>query len=273
MRYVRAVPTLRLADLDLYYEAVGEGPPLVLLHGLGSSGLDWEFQVPHFRDRFRVVTPDLRGHGRSAKPPGPYPIPLLAADGARFLGALELAPAHVFGVSMGGMIGLQLAADEPEAVRSLVAVNTMPEVFVRTLKQRWMLWQRLAIVRLFGMRAWARFLAPRFFPGDEHAELRRAFVERWSTADRYGFLAALRGFLGWSVTERLSEIEAPTLVIAAEHDFTSVESKREWAARMPRAEPVVVPDSRHALPGERPEELNRLVEEFLHRVEGDGHPG
>ncbi len=69
------VPTLRLADLDLYYEDVGEGPPLVLLHGLGSSGRDWEFQVPHFRDRFRVVTPDLRGHGRSAKPPWAVPHP------------------------------------------------------------------------------------------------------------------------------------------------------------------------------------------------------
>ncbi len=267
------VPTLRLGDLDLYYEDVGEGPPLVLLHGLGSSGQDWEFQVPNFRDRFRVVTPDLRGHGRSAKPPGPYPIPLLAADVARFLGALELAPAHVVGVSMGGMIGLQLAADVPEAVRSLVAVNTMPEVFVRTLRQRWMLWQRLAIVRLFGMRVWARFLAPRFFPGDEHAELRRAFVERWSAADRHGFLAALRGFVGWSVADRLGEIEAPTLVVAAEHDYTSVESKREWAARIPRAELVVVPDSRHALPAERPGELNRLMEEFLNRVVGHGDPG
>ena len=91
-----------------------------------------------------------------------------------------------------------------------------------------MLWQRLAVVRLFGMRAWARYLAPRFFPGDEHAELRRAFVERWSGADRRGFLAALRGFLGWSVADRLGEIEAPTLVVAAEHDYTSVESKREW---------------------------------------------
>ncbi len=267
------VPTLRLGDLDLYYEDVGEGPPLVLLHGLGSSGRDWEFQVPHFRDRFRVVTLDLRGHGRSAKPPGPYSIPLLTADVARFLDALELAQVHLAGVSMGGMVGLQLAADRPGAVRSLVAVNTMPEVFVRTLRHRWMLWQRLAIVRLFGMRAWARFLAPRFFPGAEHAELRQAFVERWSAADRHGFLAALNGFIGWSVTDRLGEIEAPTLVVAAEHDYTSVESKREWVARMPRAELVIVPDSRHALPAERPEELNRLMEEFLHRFAGDSEPG
>ncbi len=179
--------------------------------------------------RFCGSAKSLRGHGRSAKPPGPYPIPLLAADVARFLAALEIAPAHVVGVSMGGMIGLQLAADEPETVRSLVAVNSMPEVFVRTLRQRWMLWQRLAIVRLFRMRVWARFLAPRFFPGDEHAELRRAFVERWSTADRHGFLAALQGFIGWSIVDRLNEIEAPTLVIAAEHEYTSVESRRERA--------------------------------------------
>ena len=74
------VPTLRLADLDLHFEDVGEGSPLVLLHGLGSSGLDWEFQVAHFRDRFRVVTPDLRGHGRSSKPDGAYDVPTCADD-------------------------------------------------------------------------------------------------------------------------------------------------------------------------------------------------
>jgi pimeloyl-ACP methyl ester carboxylesterase len=64
------VPKQPVNDIELYYETAGQGEPLLFVHGLGSSGRDWEEQVPFFAERFRVVTADLRGHGRSEKPPG-----------------------------------------------------------------------------------------------------------------------------------------------------------------------------------------------------------
>ena len=83
------MPTAKLGDMQLYYKASGEGDPLLFIHGLGSSTRDWENQAPYFSDRYRVVTPDLRGHGKSDKPPGPYNISLFANDIAELVSLLQ----------------------------------------------------------------------------------------------------------------------------------------------------------------------------------------
>lgn len=127
---------LRVCDIDLYYEVTGQGNPIVFIHGLGSSIRDWEYQVEYFSRRFQVIAFDIRGHGKSEKPAGPYSIPLFAGDTAELIKALDIAPAHVVGISLGGMIALQLAANEPELVRSLVVVNSGSEMVARSLKER-----------------------------------------------------------------------------------------------------------------------------------------
>ena len=73
------MPTQRANGIDIYYEMAGQGEPLLLLHGLGSRSDDWQLQMPAFAARYCVVAADMRGHGRSAKPPGPYSVPLMAA--------------------------------------------------------------------------------------------------------------------------------------------------------------------------------------------------
>ena len=105
------MPTAELGDIRLYYEDFGEGEPLLFIHGLGSSTRDWENQVRYFSDRYRVVVPDLRGHGNSEKPPGPYSIPLFADDIAELITTLDLAPTHVVGLSLGGFVASQLAVE------------------------------------------------------------------------------------------------------------------------------------------------------------------
>jgi pimeloyl-ACP methyl ester carboxylesterase len=257
------VPELRLDGTRLHYEARGSGPPLLFLHGLGSSGRDWERQVDAFADRYRVVAPDLRGHGRSDKPPGPYSLPGFAADCAALLAALEASPAHVVGVSMGGMVAFQLALDAPERVRSLTVVNSAPELVIRTVRDRLKLWQRRLIVRLLGMRRLGEILAGRLFPEPGQAELRRVFAGRWAENDPRAYRASLAAMLGWSVTDRLGELTCPTLVVAAEHDYTPVAAKLAYVARLPQARLVVMADARHAVPMERPEAFNRVLGEFL----------
>ena len=111
---------LHTDDLDIYYEIHGKGTPLVLIHGLGSSTLDWEGQVGFCSKDFETVTIDLRGHGKSGKPPGPYSVPLFASDTAKLIQFLNLPPAHVAGISMGGMVAFQLALDVPKLVKSLM---------------------------------------------------------------------------------------------------------------------------------------------------------
>lgn len=265
------MPKLKVNDIELYYEVVGPeaGEGILFVHGLGSSGRDWEGQVPFFAERFRVVTADLRGHGRSEKPPGPYSMKMFAGDVAGLVEALGLGAVHVVGISLGGMVALQMAVDFPKLVKSLVIINSGPEVVVRTLRDRWQVFVRRAIVRVLGMRRMGEVLAGRLFPKEGQADLRAVFVERWAENDPKAYLATLNAIVGWSVTDRLGEIEARTLVVASDEDYTPVEDKEAYVRLMREAgqdvELVVIEDARHGVTVERPQEVNEVVMAFLRR--------
>ena len=92
---------------NLHYEEYGHGAPLLLVHGLGSSTLDWEKQIPALSAHYRVIVPDVRGHGRSDKPRERYSIAGFSADMIALMEHLNLGPTHYVGLSMGGMIGFQ----------------------------------------------------------------------------------------------------------------------------------------------------------------------
>jgi len=262
------MPRIRVRDIWLHYEESGAGEPLLLIHGLGSSGRDWEMQVPFFARDYRVVAFDLRGHGESDKPRGPYTMPQFAADTAGLIQALGIAPGHVVGISLGGMIALQLAVDRPELVKSLVVVNSGPEFIVRTFKERLAVLQRFLVVRLVGMRKMGEILARRLFPKPEQEALRAMLAERWAANDPRAYRDAMRAIVGWSVADRLGEIDIPTLVVAADEDYTPVWAKEAYVAKMPRAELAVIRDARHAVPVERPDEFNAVVAAFLARQRG-----
>jgi len=256
---------MRVRDINLNYEIAGHGQPIVFIHGLGSSARDWEIQIDFFSKEYQVVVLDLRGHGKSDKPPGPYSIPLFTRDTVELIETLGIAPAHVVGISMGGMVGFQLAVDAPELVRSLVVVNSGPEMVIKTLKDRVQVWQRFLIVRLLGMRKMGEVLGGRLFPKPEQSELRQVFVERWAENDPSAYRNAMRAIVGWSVRENIERIQIPVLLVAADGDYTPVHVKAAYVKQIPRAEMVVIEDSRHATPVDRPDEFNRVVLDFLGR--------
>jgi len=257
------VPTVHSNGITLYYDIRGVGQPLLFIHGLGSSSRDWEFQVTEFSRWYQVITLDLRGHGQSDKPAGPYSMAMFAADTAGLLTALGIEAVHVVGVSLGGGVAFQLALDAPRAIKTLTVVNSAPELVVRSFKHKLAIWQRLAIVRLLGMRKMGEVLSRRLFVKPEEDAVRETFVERWAENDQRAYLAALRAMIGWSVVARLGSIECPTLVMAAEHDYTPLSVKQGYAAQIPNAELVVIRDSRHATPVDQPQEFNRALRQFL----------
>lgn len=257
------MPTLHVNGIDLYYETVGKGQPVLFIHGLGSSSRDWEMQVFDFSKQYQVITFDLRGHGQSEKPRGPYTMSLFAADTAELINSLGVAPIHVVGISLGGMIAFQLAVDHPELIKSLVIVNSGPEVVVRTMKDRWNVFMRFATVRLLGMRKMGEVLSKRLFPKDAQAEIQKLFVERWAENDARAYSDTLRAIVGWNVTDRIHKINLPTLVVAADGDYTPVSVKEAVVQKMPQAKLVVIQDSRHATPVDSPEKFNEVVISFL----------
>lgn len=257
------MPTTRIRDLDVYHESHGTGETVLLIHGLGSSTEDWEPQVEALSKRFSVVTYDVRGHGRTGKPRGRYSVTQFAEDAAALIESLGLGPVHVVGLSMGGMIGFQLATDRPELVRSLVIVNSGPEMVLRRFRDRFAIWQRRMIVRTLGMRAWGSVLADRLLPKREQAGLRTVFVERWARNDKAAYLRALSALVGWTVTAKLPRITCPVLVVSADEDYTPLAWKEQYTAMMPNARMAVIADSRHMMPVERPAEFHDVLIPFL----------
>lgn len=257
------MPVELINGFKLHFEVRGSGEPLLFIHGLGSSGRDREPQVEHFSSSHTCVTFDARGHGSSGRPPSPYSIELFADDTRLLLDHLGLRSAHVVGISMGGMIAFQLALAHSEYVTSMVIINSAPEMKPRSPRDRFQVWRRLLIVRLLGMRKMAEFLAPRLFPDPLHRHLRAEFIERWSENDKRSYLASMRAIVGWGVADRIAGINVPTLFVSADHDYTPIEAKRRYVEYMPNARLVVVENSHHAVPVERPRELNRVIEGFL----------
>ena len=257
------MPMITLDDLKVHYEMYGQGAPVLLIHGLGSSTEDWEPQVEALRAVFTVVAYDVRGHGRTGKPSAKYSVKQFAGDAARLIEHLGLWPVHVVGLSMGGMIAFQLAADRPDLVRSIVIVNSGPEMILRTWREKFAIYQRRVIVRLMGMSKMGEVLATRLLPAPEHAALRRTFVERWGRNDPGAYLRALSALVGWSVMSRLPTIRCPALVVAADQDYTPVEWKRAYTSAMPRATLVVIPHSRHMMPVETPGAFHDALIPFL----------
>ena len=257
------MPTLNLAEIDIYYEMTGKGEPLLFIHGLGSSTRDWEHQVEFFADRYQVIAFDVRGHGQTSQPPGPYSVAQFAEDTAKLLDALEVGPAHVVGLSMGGMIAFQLAVSYPEKVRSMTVVNSGPAFLINSFKIRMLVWQRFLLLRVFGMRKIGKVLSERLFPMEQHKALRAQFVERWAENDVKPYRAAMRAIVGWSVLDYIEDIQCPTLALASDEDYTPVAAKQAYVERMPNAELVVVKNARHVLPIERPKAFNSAVASFL----------
>jgi pimeloyl-ACP methyl ester carboxylesterase len=252
---------------ELHYEVVGSGPPVLLLHGLGSCGADWEPQIPAFAAAHTVVTVDLRGHGDSGKPPGPYSIALFASDVTQLLEFLALGPVHVVGMSLGGMVSFQLVVDAPRLVRSLVIVNSAPAVIPSTAREWLMLNSRVWLLRLLGLPRVAKKVAGMNFPDPSQRALRDALEARLAGNDPASYTASMNALVGWSVADRIGSIACPALIISADHDYTPVSLKREYAARMREARVVVIENSRHVTPIDQADTFNRTVLGFLAGME------
>lgn len=266
------MPYLQIDDIQLHYEVHGEGEPLLFIHGLGGSLRDWDGQLEYFAQHYRVLLVDVRGHGDSDKPRGPYSLRRFAADISALLHALKLESVHVCGISMGGMIAFQLAADAPQQVRSLTIVNAGPAVVVNSFQVRRMLWQRALLLRLFSMRKLAEAIAGKLLPRPELADVRRAFVERMSRNRKREYRASFRAIVGWSVLDRLADMRMPALIVSGDLDYSSPAQKEPFVKLMPNARMVVLEDARHALPVEWPERFNAVLAGFLAEVERERLP-
>ncbi len=259
------MPHATINGIDLFYECVGDGPPLLLIHGLGSSGDDWAFQRDDFSRRHRLLLPDLRGSGRSGKPPHAYSIRMFADDLWTLLDTLGVTTTAILGFSMGGAVAIEMALTHPARVSKLIMCNALANYRMDTPRKWFEARTQLALVHVLGLKRTARFIARRLFPHDEQAPKRQRVIDVLGANPKRAYLQTIRALIGWSALDRLSELKCETLIIAAENDYTPLGEKHVESARFPRAELVVIENSRHGTPFDATEQFNALVLEFLAR--------
>ena len=249
----------------IYWDERGSGEPILLIMGLGYPSDAWHRTRPVLAKSFRTIALDNRGVGRSDMPPGPYPIALMASDALAVLDAAGVASAHVYGVSMGGMIAQELTLQHPERVRSLIlgctaaggpaAVQPDPEVQQSLMARAGMPPEQAAEVAI-------PFIYDRGTPRariDEDLEVRRPWFARPEA-----YTAQLQGILAWESYSRLPQIARPTLVIHGETDrLIPTGNGKLIAGSISGAKLVLLPHASHLYQTDQPEASMRAILDFL----------
>lgn len=251
--------------INLYYETHGDAnnPPLLLLHGLGSSARDWEYQIPTFTEQYYVIATDQRGFGRSEKPKGLYAIEQFADDAFAVMDYLGFDAFHLLGYSMGGAVAYQMVVSDINRVKRLVIVNSLPSFSLDRPRAWYEYLMRLAVVNTMGLDKMSKLIAKRLFPKPEQQGLREKVGARFADNEKAAYIAAVRGMTGWTVAEHLPTMDLPALLISAEKDYFPLSVKQEYAAQMPNARLEVIEDSLHGTPFDQPHMMNTLVMDFL----------
>jgi pimeloyl-ACP methyl ester carboxylesterase len=248
---------MRLFNQDgssLYYQSHGNGEPVLLIHGLGCSGVDWALQIPALETRFRVIVPDLPGCGSSSPPTTAYSIAGFALALWALLDQLQVPRISIVGFSMGGAVALEMALQRPSLVPRLALINSLA-----TYRDQWGKWIQArfctALIRLFGMRRAAGWFAAGLFPKPWQKTYRTRAAAVVGAVPARSYLSMLRALEQWEATDRLERVRSRTLVIAAEHDHTPLAEKRDLAGRL-RASLAVISGSRHGTPFDATEATN-----------------
>jgi len=266
------MPKALVNGIRIYYDVYGQGEPILLIMGLGASALGWQSQIPTLSQHLRVIAYDNRDAGRSDKVEAEYSMADMADDAAALLGRLDIGSAHVYGVSMGGMIAQELVLRHPERVRTLVLGCTSPcllamppsEKAVRDTTEA----AELPLREAFERTSWTGY-SDGYFAAHKDDLWLRVRVEAGLTPP----LDALRRHYGvvgtFDVRERVGQIRVPTLVMTGDQDpLVPPANSRFLAEHIPGAEIVVFPGGRHAFNVEFEEESNSAVLDFIRRHSG-----
>lgn len=236
----------------------GSAPVVVLLHSLGSSRRMWAPQVESLSRRHRVIVPDLRGHGASPAPAGPYTMADLAGDVIALLDRLGVETAHIGGISMGGGIAQWLGAHAPERVSSLMLLSTAAR-FGRPQDMT----SRAASARAAGTGALTKAVVGRWFTEELAAAepaIPALFEEGVAATDDEGYAACCEALAGWDGRGDLAAIGARTVVVLADRDgSTPPDVVREVAEGIPGAELFEISPAAHLVNIEQADAVDEIL--------------
>jgi pimeloyl-ACP methyl ester carboxylesterase len=267
------MPELTIDGTSLHYEIRGSGSPLLLLTGIGLDTSAWGSFADALAHEFRVLLLDARGAGRSGSPPPPYTTARLAADAAALLDHLAVGPAHVLGLSLGGLVAQELALLAPRGVRSLVLAATAARLPGRP-RRALDAWRRLLLAATDGdafrreQIAWV--LGSATLEDDGVVEGVASAFAAAPLPPAQGFAGQAAACIAHDARERLSQVRVPALVLAGRDDaLVPCSATESLAAMLPGARFEAHPGG-HAFLLESGERVTASVIQFLRSVEESG---
>ena len=251
---------------DVYYEIHGkEGAPwLTLSHSLACSVRMWDEQIASFKDRYRILAYDTRGHGQTSAPTGDYTLEQLADDLKGLLDHLKISKTHYCGLSMGGMIGQTFALKYPGILQTLVLADTSsripPEVGP--------VWEeRITVAQTQGMQALVPPTLERWFTApyrSAHPETMQRIGKLIADTPVPGYVGCCRAIPKLNLTDRLKEIKVPIqIIVGADDQGTPVAMSQAIHDNAPGSRLDILPQAAHLSNIEQPQAFDRALGEFL----------
>ena len=250
--------------IETNYEIHGKdgAPWLTFSHSLACTLRMWDDQLDAFKDRFRILLYDTRGHGASEAPKGPYTLDMLAEDLRQLLEHLKIAQTHFVGLSMGGMIGQTLVLKQPDLFDRVVLADTGHTQTPETKKQ----WEeRIRTAETMGMQPLVSSTLERWFTKDFREKEKDAVARIAALIQATpvpGYVGCCHAISNLNTTARLKEITRPVLAITGAQD-AAAPGTRYIGENVPGAETVVIPQAAHIANIEQVEAFNRALREFL----------
>lgn len=249
--------------------AEGDGPPLTLIHGLGSSLDVWDAVAAPLAVRFRVIRYDLRGHGGSTQPPGPYSLDNLTADLRAVLAASDITRTHLAGFSLGGLIAQSFALSQPESIDRLIVISAAANKSPGEIKR---LKERADEMDRHGIEtANLDALVDRWFTTGfraTHPDVVGGRLQRYRETDRDALAGAFRAFIEGDLGARLHEITTPTLIMTGENDPISTADMARFMHREINGSALhILPGLRHSVLLEAPQLVADRMAAFLSKAD------
>ena len=258
------MPYLKAAGATLHYRIEGNGEPLALIHGVGSDLTAWDGVIATLPGQYRILRADLRGHGESDKPRGPYSLRMFTDDLLALLHHLRFTQTHLVGFSLGGLIAQKFALDAPEYLSSLVIVSS---VAGRTGADKQRVAQRARRLEEEGAHSHLANATERWFTDEfrhAHPEVVEKRRQKSLQNDPHCYAAAYRVLAENDLADDLHKIATPTLAITGEQDTGSTpRMSRLIADRVQNGHAVILPNLKHSVLLEAPEKIAGQLERFF----------
>jgi len=256
---------VQAGDVQLQVRIDGnDGPWVILAHALGANLTVWDDTVRHLAARYRVLRFDMRGHGGSDAPVGPYTMARLADDVVALMDALDIGQAHFCGVSVGGMVAQTLGVRYPERLLSLTLVDTNHHT---PLGAHPMWANRIGLVEAHGMAGTVASTLERWLTApyrETHPDVVERIRQMLMGTPVRGYVGVAQAIEAFDLADAITRIHCPTLVVVGEKDEGApVSMAQSIAEKIHGARLEVLPDAAHLSFIEQPERFHAIFDAFL----------